>query len=188
LGETKAVASKAKAFQSEDCLIGENKHVTLNQYAINKNAKHTLGSAKQFAYFYNSFFMSLQVCIMTPDRIFWNQSAQEIILPTNTGQMGVLSQHAALITALDIGVMSVRQNNAWTFFALMNGFASVQKDQITVLVNAAESKEDISAETAGQEFEEAQQRVDKANDKKERMEASLAFKRARTRYLVANPT
>ena len=36
--------------------------------------------------------MTLQVCIMTPDRIFLNQEAEEIILPTNTGQMGVLHQ------------------------------------------------------------------------------------------------
>jgi F-type H+-transporting ATPase subunit epsilon len=128
--------------------------------------------------------MNLQVCIMTPDQIFWNEQAQEIILPTNTGQMGVLSHHAALITALDIGVMSIRQNNAWTFFALMNGFASVQKDQITVLVNAAESKNDIEPQRAQREFEEAQQRVDNAKDKKERVEAGLAFKRARTRFLV----
>jgi ATP synthase F1 epsilon subunit len=52
--------------------------------------------------------MSLKVCIMTPDRIFWNKEVEEIILPTNTGQMGVLTNHAPVITALDIGVMSIR--------------------------------------------------------------------------------
>lgn len=98
--------------------------------------------------------------------------------------MGVLGGHAALITALDIGVMSIRQNNAWTFFALMNGFASVQKDQIMVLVNAAEAKDDIERERAKKEFEKAQERVDNAENKKERVEAGLAFKRARSRYLV----
>ena len=55
--------------------------------------------------------MTLQVCIMTPDRIFWNDQAEEIILPTNTGQMGVLTNHAPLITALDIGVTLIRSNN-----------------------------------------------------------------------------
>jgi F0F1-type ATP synthase epsilon subunit len=49
--------------------------------------------------------MNLQVCIMTPDEIFWNEQAEEIILPTNTGQMGVLTNHS-IIVALDIGVMS----------------------------------------------------------------------------------
>ena len=128
--------------------------------------------------------MNLQVCIMTPDQIFWNEQAEEIILPTNTGQMGVLSKHAPLITALDIGVMSIRQKNTWTFLALMNGFASIQKDQVTILVNAAESKTTIDSSQAEKNFLEAQERVNKAIDEKEKVEAVLAFKRARARFLV----
>lgn len=130
--------------------------------------------------------MSLQVCIMTPDQIFWDETAEEIILPTNTGQMGVLSQHASLITALDIGVMSIRQNKAWSFLALMNGFALVQKDQITILVNGAEAKTNIDLDEAQQAFQAAETRVNEASDGKERVEAALAFKRARTRLMVAN--
>lgn len=128
--------------------------------------------------------MSLQVCIMTPDQIFWDEQVEEIILPTNTGQMGVLSKHAPLITALDIGVMSIRQKNTWTFVALMNGFASIQNDQVTILVNSAESRQTIDSEEAEKEFLEAQNRVEKAADEKEKVESILAFKRARARYLV----
>jgi F-type H+-transporting ATPase subunit epsilon len=128
--------------------------------------------------------MSLQVCIMTPDKIFWDEKAEEIILPTNTGQMGVLTKHAPLITALDIGVMSIRQENSWDCFALMNGFASIQNDKVTILVNSAESKKTIDSDQAEKEFLEAQERVNKAVDEKEKVEAILAFKRARARFLV----
>lgn len=128
--------------------------------------------------------MSLQVCIMTPDKIFWDEEAEEIILPTNTGQMGVLPKHAPLITALDIGVMSIRQDNSWNSFALMNGFASVQNDKVTILVNSAESKQTIDRNEAEKEFLEAQERVNKTIDEKEKVEAVLAFKRSRARFLV----
>nr|YP_009673170.1 ATP synthase epsilon subunit [Ulva mutabilis]QDE53754.1 ATP synthase epsilon subunit [Ulva mutabilis]QVO50987.1 ATP synthase epsilon chain [Ulva compressa]QVO51035.1 ATP synthase epsilon chain [Ulva compressa] len=128
--------------------------------------------------------MSLQICIMTPDKIFWDEEAEEIILPTNTGQMGVLTKHAPLITALDIGVMSIRQDNSWNSFALMNGFASIQNDKVTILVNSAESKQTIDSNEAEKEFLEAQERVNKAVDEKEKVEAILAFKRARARFLV----
>ena len=128
--------------------------------------------------------MSLQVCIMTPDKIFWDEEAEEIILPTNTGQMGVLTKHAPLITALDIGVMSIRQNNSWNFIALMNGFASIKNDKVTILVNSAESKETIDNDQAEKDFLEAQDRVNTATDEKEKVEAILAFKRARARFLV----
>nr|YP_009256599.1 ATP synthase epsilon chain [Ulva linza]YP_009440099.1 ATP synthase epsilon chain [Ulva prolifera]ANH54358.1 ATP synthase epsilon chain [Ulva linza]AOT99436.1 ATP synthase epsilon chain [Ulva prolifera]UEN67709.1 ATP synthase CF1 epsilon subunit [Ulva prolifera]WFS79736.1 ATP synthase CF1 subunit epsilon [Ulva prolifera]WFS79813.1 ATP synthase CF1 subunit epsilon [Ulva prolifera] len=128
--------------------------------------------------------MSLQVCIMTPDKIFWDEEAEEIILPTNTGQMGVLPKHAPLITALDIGVMSIRQDNSWNSFALMNGFASIQNDKVTILVNSADSKQTIDRNEAEKEFLEAQERVNKTIDEKEKVEAVLAFKRSRARFLV----
>ena len=128
--------------------------------------------------------MSLQVCIMTPDKIFWDEEAEEIILPTNTGQMGVLPKHAPLITALDIGVMSIRQDNSWDSFALMNGFASIQNDKVTILVNSAESKQTIDKDEAEKEFLKAQERVNKTIDEKEKVEAVLAFKRSRARFLV----
>ena len=128
--------------------------------------------------------MSLQVCIMTPDRIFWNDQAEEIILPTNTGQMGVLANHAPLITALDIGVMLIRTKKDWVSLALMGGFALVKQNQITVLVNEAESVETIETEQAENAFNEAKAQLDTAEGQKQKVEANFVFKRARARYQV----
>jgi len=121
---------------------------------------------------------------MTPDRIFWNDQAEEIILPTNTGQMGVLSNHAPLITALDIGVMLIRTKKNWVSLALMGGFALVKQNQITVLVNEAESSETIEAEQAESAFNESKIQLDQANGQKQKVEANFVFKRARARYQV----
>ncbi len=128
--------------------------------------------------------MSVQVCIMTPDQIFWNDQAEEIILPTNTGQMGVLSNHAPLITALDIGVMLIRTKNDWISLALMGGFALVKENQITVLVNEAESSETIETDQAENAFNEAKLQLDQAQGQKQKVEANFVFKRARARYQV----
>lgn len=128
--------------------------------------------------------MSLQVCIMTPDRIFLNETAEEIILPTNTGQMGVLTNHAPLITALDIGVMLIRTKNQWTSLALMGGFALIKKNQITVLVNEAESSKNIDLDEAENTFTLAKTKLEQAEGQKQKVEANFAFKRARARYQV----
>nr|YP_636200.1 ATP synthase CF1 epsilon subunit [Tupiella akineta]Q3ZJ67.1 RecName: Full=ATP synthase epsilon chain, chloroplastic; AltName: Full=ATP synthase F1 sector epsilon subunit; AltName: Full=F-ATPase epsilon subunit [Tupiella akineta]AAV80624.1 CF1 epsilon subunit of ATP synthase [Tupiella akineta] len=130
--------------------------------------------------------MSLQICILTPDRVFWNQEAEEIILPTNTGQMGVLTNHAPIITALDIGIMSIRTQKDWTSVALMGGFALVKQNQVTVLVNSAESKETINSSEAEQAFLEAKEQLEKALGQKEKVEANFAFKRARARYQLVS--
>ena len=128
--------------------------------------------------------MTLQVCIMTPDRIFLNDQAEEIILPTNTGQMGVLSNHAPLITALDIGVTLIRSKTDWNTVALMGGFALVKDNQITILVNEADSATEIKSDEAESAFEAAKLKLEQAVDEKQRVEATFQFKRARARYQV----
>nr|YP_010731898.1 ATP synthase CF1 epsilon subunit [Phyllosiphon coccidium]WDY12729.1 ATP synthase CF1 epsilon subunit [Phyllosiphon coccidium] len=131
--------------------------------------------------------MTLQVCIMTPDRVFFNESAEEVVLPTNTGQMGVLQNHAPLVTGLEVGVMLLRSQKEWTTFALMGGFAIVKQNQVTILVNSAESAENVDAEQAEKTFLDAQKRLSQVSGQKDKVEANFAFKRARVRYqLVKN--
>lgn len=126
--------------------------------------------------------MTLQVCIMTPDRVFWNEKAEEIVLPTNTGQMGVLQNHAPLVTALEVGVMLVRSKNEWTSLALMGGFAIVKQNKVTVLVNEAEAAETVDVQQAEKTFLDAQKRLSQVSGQKEKVEANFAFKRARARF------
>jgi ATP synthase F1 epsilon subunit len=140
--------------------------------------------------------MSLKVCVMAPDRVFWNATADEIILPTNTGQMGILTNHTPLITGLDIGVMLVREENGtggraqggvtssgnqWVSIALMGGFALIKENIVTILVNDAELAESLSLDEAEKAFLEAQVAFEKAETRKEKIEKSLIFKRARAR-------
>jgi F-type H+-transporting ATPase subunit epsilon len=128
--------------------------------------------------------MSLQVCIMAPDRIFWNEEAKEIILPTNTGQMGVLTNHTPLITGLDIGVMLVRTGSEWVSMALMGGFALIKDNKITILVNEAELGSKIDPEKAEADYLAAKEALEKADGRKAKIETNLAFKRARARFQV----
>lgn len=128
--------------------------------------------------------MVLQVCVITPDQVFLNQEAEEVILPTNTGLMGVLTNHAPLITALEIGVMLIRVKKDWQPFALMGGFALVKQNQITVLVNEAESEITIDKEEAEKSFNVTKRKFEEATDQKQKVEANFAFKRARARFQV----
>jgi ATP synthase F1 epsilon subunit len=103
------------------------------------------------------FQMSLQISILTPQRPFWNGQAEEIILPTETGEMGVLKNHAPIITGLDVGAMLVRTNQEWSSYAIMGGFALVKQNQVTILANEAEASDKINAEEAQNAFEAAKQ-------------------------------
>lgn len=128
--------------------------------------------------------MILQVCVITPDQIFLNKEAEEVILPTNTGLMGVLRNHAPLITALEVGVMLFRVKKKWTSIALMGGFALVKQNKITVLVNEAESETTIDSVEAEKTFNLTKKQLEEAQNQKQKVEANFAFKRARARYQV----
>jgi ATP synthase F1 epsilon subunit len=101
--------------------------------------------------------MSLQISILTPEKPFWNGQAEEIILPTETGEMSVLKNHAPIITGLDVGAMLVRTKEEWNSYALMGGFAVVKKNKVTILANEAESAQTIDAEEAKTAFEIAKE-------------------------------
>jgi F-type H+-transporting ATPase subunit epsilon len=132
--------------------------------------------------------MALTVRVVAPDKTVWDSEAEEVILPSTTGQLGILGGHAPLLTALDIGVMRVRSNKEWVPIALMGGFAEVEDDELTILVNGAERGDAIDREEARVAFTQAQEGFAKAQQSGDRADfitASKALKRARARFQAA---
>ena len=125
--------------------------------------------------------MALHISIIAPDRTVWDSDAEEVILPSSTGQLGILRGHAPLLTALDIGVMRVRTDKEWTPIVLMGGFAEVENDELTILVNGAEEGSSIDKEEAQKELEEATIRFNEAESSKDRIEATQNLRKARAR-------
>lgn len=133
--------------------------------------------------------MSLTVRVVSPDKTVWDATAQEVVLPSTTGQLGILSGHAPLLSALDTGVMRVRtdDNQNWVAIALMGGFAEVEENQVTILVNSAERGDAIDMEQARSAFNEAQNRLNSvsADDRQAQFQTKQAYKRARARFQAA---
>ena len=125
--------------------------------------------------------MSLNVCVITPDRVVWDAKADEIILPSSTGQLGILSDHAPLLTALDIGVMRLKADGNWLSIVLMEGFAEVENNKVTILCNGAEEGSTIDSKTAQEELEKVTLLVDEATTKKEKIEATIELRKAKAR-------
>ncbi|MGB3298479.1 MAG: ATP synthase F1 subunit epsilon [Phormidesmis sp.] len=134
--------------------------------------------------------MSLVVRVVAPDKTVWDDEAEEVILPSTTGQLGILGGHAPLLTALDTGVLRVRATDGskeWTSIALMGGFAEVEDDEVTILVNGAELGANIDSSEAEKAYEVAQAKSESAagGDRKTVMQASNALKKARARLQAA---
>ncbi len=132
--------------------------------------------------------MVLNLKVIAPDRTVWEDKVEEIVLPSTTGQLGILSGHAPLLTAIDIGVMRVRPGKEWQTIALMGGFAEVENDEVKVLVNSAEMGDSIDLESARTELESAQssfEAAEKGDNRLEKNRASQALRKARARFQAA---
>ena len=125
--------------------------------------------------------MSLNVCVITPDRVVWDATADELILPSSTGQLGILADHAPLLTALDIGVMRLKTEGNWISIVLLEGFAEVEDNKVTILCNGAEEGSSIVRATAQEELEKVTLLVDEATTKKEKIEATIELRKAKAR-------
>ncbi|MEI8250087.1 MAG: ATP synthase F1 subunit epsilon [Synechococcus sp. ELA057] len=128
--------------------------------------------------------MTLTLRVLAPDQSVFDGSADEVILPSTTGQLGILTGHVSLLTALDSGVLRLRQGGGWQSIALMGGFAEVESNVVTVLVNAAELGSSIDTASAEKDLEAAQQAASAfegqpSSTEKLKAEQNLARARAR---------
>ena len=109
--------------------------------------------------------MSLTLRVLAPDQSVFDDTADEIILPSTTGLLGVLPGHISMVTAIDFGVLRVLRNGNWDSIALTGGFAEVESDEVTVLVNKAEMGKNIDSAKAEAELEKAKSQLSQTQDK-----------------------
>ena len=108
--------------------------------------------------------MSISLKVLAPNQNVFEGDAEEVILPSTTGQLGILPGHISLVTAIDIGVLRLRNNSKWVSIALMGGFAEIESDEVTVLVNSAEMGSEIDQTIAEESLSKARTEVNKFTD------------------------
>ena len=126
--------------------------------------------------------MSLTLRVLAPDQSVFDDTADEIILPSTTGLLGVLPGHISMVTAIDFGVLRVFKNGNWDSIALTGGFAEVESNEVTVLVNKAEMGKNIDSSKAEAELEKAKNQLIQNQDQEtspEKIKAQEALNKAK---------
>nr|QCI05023.1 ATP synthase CF1 subunit epsilon [Callithamnion tetricum] len=129
--------------------------------------------------------MTLKIRVIAPDKVVWDANAEEVILPSSTGQLGILKDHIPLLTALDIGVMRVKIDKEWKPIILLGGFAEIDKNNLTILVNGAEEINEIDINEAQDNLEKANNLLTEAVTNKEKIEATQTLRRAKAKLQAA---
>ena len=102
----------------------------------------------------------MQLKIITHERIVYDGEAEELVIQTPSGQMGILKDHIPLTTVLDVGVTKAKIGDKEKFFATMGGVFQLKDNVATILTDVCEDGCDID--------------VTRANAAKSRAEARLA--------------
>ena len=126
--------------------------------------------------------MTLNLRVLAPDQSVFDDTADEIILPSTTGLLGVLPGHISMVTAIDSGVLRIFKNGNWESIALTGGFAEVESNEVTVLVNKAEMGKNIDSAKAEAELEKAKNQLSQMQNKEpstEKIKAQEALNKAK---------
>ncbi len=127
---------------------------------------------------------TIQLEIVTPERIVVKDAVDDIQIPGKSGYLGILPGHAPLITELAVGEISYRHGGQTTRLAVAWGFAEVLPDKVTVLAVAAERSDEIDVSRAQSAKQRAEEELKKAGPNGDEA-AQSALLRATTRIEVA---
>ena len=100
----------------------------------------------------------LHVELVAADRLVWSGEATMVIARTTEGDLGVLPNHAPLLSAIIEGVVDVRTVDGETWVAAVDaGFVSVADNRVSILSERAEMSHEIDLEKARHDLERAKE-------------------------------
>lgn len=128
---------------------------------------------------------TIQIEIVTPEKLVVKDQAEEIQIPGKNGYLGVLPGHAPLITELAVGEISYRLGGHTTHISVAWGFAEVLSDKVTIMAETAERAADIDIVRATSARDRAEERLKIVSDTVDYNRALNALQRAESRLDVA---
>jgi F-type H+-transporting ATPase subunit epsilon len=129
---------------------------------------------------------SFQLTVLTPVRTLLDERVESVIAPGTEGYLGVLANHAPLITALSPGKLTVRLAGGETrIYALSGGFLEVSANRAVILADAMEEPGLIDVNRAKQAAERARERLRDLHGHWDVERAQVALARALNRTKVA---
>ena len=121
----------------------------------------------------------LTVTVISPDKEIFSGVADTVTVPGINGSMGILFNHAPLISELDVGIVTITDDNENIAIAVDGGFVEIRNNNINILANGGDLKKNLKLETA-------QMMLDDAESLKPSERKQKELKKARARLAVLN--
>ncbi|MFQ5443904.1 MAG: F0F1 ATP synthase subunit epsilon [Nitrospinales bacterium] len=118
----------------------------------------------------------IELTIVTPERLMMSDKVEQVNVPASEGDVGILPNHAPLLTAIRPGQLSYQNGENRIILVVSGGYLEVAENRVTVLAETAEFLNEIDrkrAETAKQKAEEILNRSDVSDDEFRRAQKKL---------------
>ena len=128
---------------------------------------------------------TLTVEVITGERSLFSESGVEMVsAPGAEGTLGILPNHAALITLLDAGELIVKKKGSEERMVVFGGFLEVLNNKVLILADSAERIDEIDLDRAEKARERAQQSLQNRKELTDIAAEEAALRRAAVRLRV----
>ncbi len=118
--------------------------------------------------------------IITPEKMVYDGEANLVVARIADGDVGVMVDHAPLVSTAEIGDVRIREGEDLHVFATSDGFFKVSENLVQILVEEAVEAGEIDVDAAGNQVEEAERElseVSEDNEDRDRVTAEIDRKR-----------
>lgn len=123
--------------------------------------------------------------IVTPDKLFYNEEVDMLVVRTTEGDVGILKGHTDYVASLDIGIIKIKKDGVFKEATIAGGFIQVDKEKTTILTEAAEWPIEIDVDRANKAKELAESIINRKLSEREMDMAEVRLKKALNRIRTA---
>ena len=129
----------------------------------------------------------LNLEIVTPEKKVLSEPVDAVTVPTASGEVGILENHAPLVSALKAGILSYSKAGATERMMIAGGFLEVSRNNVSVLADTAERADEIDVESAKAERESSERELSQWKGSEEELETEKErLEKAQARLLLAS--
>lgn len=99
---------------------------------------------------------SFPLKIVTPDGLEFNGQAEELIVRTTTGDLGILAGHTNCVAPLGMGQATIIVDGQRRYGACIGGMVSVVNGEVTLVATTFEWADEIDVDRAEVSYQRAQ--------------------------------
>lgn len=126
----------------------------------------------------------IQIKIITPLGLYMEGNVEAVHLKTVEGERTILSNHIPLVAMLATCKCSLKENGVYHDYALAGGMLQMNNNEMRILTDAIEGKEEIDVERARRAKERAEKRLAKKEEQINQKRAEIALAKAINRIKV----